>query len=272
MKFQFAYRDSLNERHDGIVVASSKDDAFKKLRSRGIRPFFVAPAPGFFNKLSSIGKRWFAIIVLLLIASALLVALLNLHFSTKSLSNGSESPRPSQSNLARQSFDAVINSPVRRQPIGDVAIIDAGVRNAWADVFALEGERFLASFAIPGVNASLRNTSEAEIKKALESSRLIDPSDSLEARQMIAMVEGMKEELRRYLAAGGTIAEYGDELVSRQETEIAHRKRAEHAVLELVRKGSAAEEVVSLLNKFNRQFRRMGINPLTMPKNENGGL
>ena len=72
MKFQFAYRDSSNERHDGIVVASSKDDAFKKLRSRGIPPFFVAPAPGFFNKLSSIGKRWFAIIVLLLIASALL--------------------------------------------------------------------------------------------------------------------------------------------------------------------------------------------------------
>jgi hypothetical protein len=86
------------------------------------------------------------------------------------------------------------------------------------------------------------------------------------------MVEGMKHELRSYIASGGTIAEYGHELVVRQEAEIAHRNRAEHAILELARKGASDEEIVSRLDNFNRQFRRMGIKPLTMPKNEIWGL
>jgi hypothetical protein len=160
VKFLFAYRDSSNERHDGIVVASSKDDAFKKLRARGIRPFFVAPAPGALNKLSALGKRGFAIVALIIVALALLAALIDLHRSSRPAAGATQS---FQGNDAQKSFDVVVGSRVRRQPIGDVAVIDAGIRSGWADVFELEGERFLASFAIPGASAAIRSTSENEI-------------------------------------------------------------------------------------------------------------
>ena len=79
---------------------------------------------------------------------------------------------------------------------------------------------FLASFAIPGVKAGQRNTSEKEFIAALEFRREFSSDDSLEVRQIKAMVEGMKQEARRYLAAGGTVVEYGKRLTERQDAEI----------------------------------------------------
>ena len=93
--------------------------------------------------------------------------------------------------------------------------------HGWSDIFKLEGERFLASFAIPGVKAGQRNTSEKEFTAALEHKCTVEATDSLEARQIKAMVEGMKNEARRYIAAGGSIVEYGKRLTERQDAEIA---------------------------------------------------
>ena len=61
-----------------------------------------------------------------------------------------------------------MDDTTRRQIIGDTAIIEKGIRTGWADVFDLEGERFLASFAIPGVPAGQRSTTVDEIRKALD--------------------------------------------------------------------------------------------------------
>ena len=59
--------------------------------------------------------------------------------------------------------------------------------------------------------------------------RQLSAGEGLEARQIRAMVEGMKREARAYLAAGGTIVEYGKRLTERQDAEIAiyERTRAE---------------------------------------------
>ena len=46
------------------------------------------------------------------------------------------------------------------------------------------------------------NTSEKEFVAALKSKFGVTDSDSFEARQIKAMVEGMKNEARRYIAAG----------------------------------------------------------------------
>ena len=71
------------------------------------------------------------------------------------------------------------------------------------------------------MKACQRNTSEKEFTLALEAKCEIDSSNSLEARQIKAMVEGMKNEARSYIAAGGTIVEYGKRLTERQDAEIA---------------------------------------------------
>ena len=67
------------------------------------------------------------------------------------------------------------------------------------------GERFLASFAILGVKAGQRNTSEKEFAAALESRCESTSDEFFETRQIKAMVEGMKNEARRYTAAGGGV-------------------------------------------------------------------
>ena len=265
MTYQYAYRDSSNVRHDGTVVASSKDDAFKKLKAQGIKPFFVAPAPGLLNGILGLGKRGLAILVLG--AGCLVLGYFALFAPDASPAPGTRHQAPSTQ------FDQAINSQTRRQPIGDVAVIDRGIRTGWADVFKLEGERFLAGFAVPGTPVAVRSTTEEEIRKALAapSTKHQVPgteSDSLEARQIRAMVEGMKAELRKYLADGGSIAEYGQELVRRQDAEIAQRQRAQTSLEEDIRSGKSEAEISALLETLNRQLRRMGIKPLTMPEKD----
>lgn len=253
MKFQYAYRDSKNERHDGFVVASSKDDAFKKLRAQGVKPFFVAPAPGIVNRLQGIGKRGVAIVVLVLLCLALGVIAI-------------QTTRRNRPLAAQEEFDNAISASMRRQPIGDVAVIEKGIRTGWADAFPREGERFLASFAVPGVPAGQRNTSEAEITAAL--SRRVEPadSDSIEVRQIKAMVDGMKDELRKFIADGGSIREYGHRLVIRQEEEIGYYQKAQRLIEQQIEAGKSSAEISAVLDKCNSNLRSMGIKPVTMPE------
>ena len=263
MTFQYSYRDSSNVRHDGTVVASSKDDAFKKLKAQGIKPFFVAPAPGLLNGILGLGKRGLAILVLG--AGCLVLGYFALFAPGTTLAPGTRHQAPSTQ------LEQAINSQTRRQPIGDVAVIDRGIRTGWADVFELEGDRFLAGFAVPGTPVAVRSTTEEEIRKALAapSTKHQAPgteSDGLEARQIRAMVEGMKAELRKYLADGGSVTEYGRELVRRQDAEIAQRQRAQTSIEEDIRSGKSEAEISASLETLNRQLRRMGIKPLTMPE------
>ena len=78
---------------------------------------------------------------------------------------------------------AFIAEQTRRQVIGDSAIVEKGILTGWADVFPEEGERFLASFAVPGVRARLRNTTAREIEAALGRKVEADENDGIEARQ-----------------------------------------------------------------------------------------
>ena len=252
MKFQYAYRDSKNDRHEGVVLASSKDDAFKKLRSQGVKPFFVAPAPGFLNRVQGLGKRGLAIFILV----GLCLVLGVIAYRSSRL----------QQETPQSEFELAIRSKMRRQPIGDVAIIEKGIRTGWTEVFELEGERFLASFAVPGVPAGLRNTTEEEINAALSHVVEVKPEDGIETRQSKAMVEGMKDELRRFMSAGGSIAAYGRRLVRRQEEEIGYYQRAQRFVEQEISRGKSESEIAATIDRYNQHLRNMGIRPITMPE------
>ena len=219
--------------------ASSREEVFAELRKRGIKAIKVVATDGSKanGEMRGVRKRTVAIIVA---AVSIIVATL-VNSVTK------------RSDLFATEF-----TRVRRQVIGDAAIIEKGIRNGWSDVFTLEGERFLASFAIPGVKAGQRNTSEKEFTAALENKCVVADSDSLETRQIKAMVEGMKNEARRYLAAGGTIVEYGKRLTERQDAEIAVYNRVK-ADIEKARKSMSESAFMTYWEKRNDELRNLGI-------------
>lgn len=249
MKFVYAYRDSQNVRHDDVIIASSKDDAFKKVRALGRRPFFVDLAPGFWNRLQAIGKRGAAILIL---ALALIGALIIVF----------RRGQPAELDY----FD----SAMRRYPLGDSALIDEGIRTGWANVFALQGDRFFASYAIPGVVPAIRDATESEIRQALtpeQPSSSVEQLDtsSIEARQVRAMVNGVKEELREYLAAGGTITAFCVRLKQRQHEEVSCYQRAKTEIETAVDRGADARSVTEIVNRNNIQLRQLGIRTIPMP-------
>lgn len=252
MKFLYEYQDKANKRHFGSLTALTRGDAYAALKAQGIKPIRCDAAPGVFNLLLGRGKRWFAIVLLALAAGVATIG----YYSTSSTV------------LALSSQLSHLDSRTRRQPIGDAAVIEKGIRTGWSDVFELEGERFLASFAIPGVPAGQRSTTEDEINKALAHVPVLSSSDAqaIEARQVVAMVEGMKDELRRFLAAKGTVAEYGQRLIARQEEELGYYNRAKQEIEVAIRSGMQERDILALWEKRNAALRKMGVKLISLPE------
>ena len=245
MKYTYAYKTSDGTRHEATMVAKSREEAFAQLRKQGIKAIKVVAADGSKanGEVRGVRKRAVAVLVAFVAMGVGLAA----YFSGTRTGGVSAASEPT-----------FTTDPDRRQIIGDAAIIEKNIRNGWADVFELEGERFLASFAIPGVKAGLRNTSEKEFALALETHGKINPDDSLETRQIKAIVEGMKNEARRYIAAGGTIVEYGKRLTERQDAEIAIYNRVK-ADLEKARSAMSDDAFMSYWEKRNDELRNLGI-------------
>ena len=233
--------------------AESREAVFSKLREQGIKAIKVVAADG--SKANGavygVRKRVFAASVLgaVILAVGVTVAVGHVIFDTMK-------PSP---------VEGVIESTTRRQIVGDTAVIDKGILTGWKDVFAEEGERFLASFAIPGVKAGQRNTTEQEIAAALLRKTDIAESDGIEARQIKAMVEGMKDEARRFIAAGGSIVAYGRRLTERQDAEIALYERVKSEI-DKAAQTMNADELVSLWEQRNNQLRNLGIKLVSLPE------
>ena len=255
MKFVYSYNTHQNERREGLTIsAPNRDAAFSELNKQGIRPYKLYPAPGLWNKVVSIGWPGFAIIGL--------VAVLGITLAI-SLAQRKELERNDD---VRGIVSSAITSKVRRQLIGDQGVIEKGIRTGWSDVFEHEGERFLASFAIPGVPATVRTTNVASLEEALGRKVEASETDGMEARQIKAMVDGMKDELRKFVSAGGTIEQYGRRLVARQDDEIAIYNRTSNEIEQAVKSNLGKAEVAELVDRRNEELRRMGIKLIQMPE------
>lgn len=249
MKFLYEYQDKANKRHRGSVDAPTRADAYAVLKQQGIKPIRCEEAPGFFNILFGKGKRWIAIIVLgaLCVVLAVMVGV-------------STAPQLSP-------VDESLDSPIRRQPLGDTAVIEKGIRTGWAEVFAAEGDRFLASFAIPGTEPAVRNVSEEKLREALGAQALDNSTNqTLEARQIRAIVSGMKRDINGLLKSGWTLRDVGTALANRQEQEIAYYQRARTEIETAVRSGAHRSAVEQLLDRRNASLRNLGIRLVSMPE------
>ena len=252
MKFLYEYQDKANKRHRGVLNAPTRADAYAALRTQGIKPIHCEEAPGFFNLLFGKGKRWLAIIVLGALCFVLAIV----------VGRGVlTAPQPS-------SVEASLNSPIRRQIIGDAAVIEKGLRTGWAEVFDEEADRFLASFAIPGVPPAVRTTTEEKFLEALSTKHqaLGTESASLEARQIRAIVAGMKKEINGLLKSGWTLREVGTALVRRQEKEIGYYERAKKEIETAAKSKMSPEALEDLLDRRNDSLRKLGIRLVSMPE------
>ncbi len=241
MKYTYAYKDSEGKRHEASMDAESREAVFEALRKKGIRPIKVIAEDGSKANGEIRGVRRRVVGVAAVLAAIVAV------IATSLYNRVSAPPLPE--------FES---GQTRRQIIGDTAIIDKGIATGWSDVFPEEGDRFFASFAIPGVRAGQRNTTVEEIKAALDRDVEVSDSDGLEARQVKSMVAGMKAEARAYINAGGSIVDYGKRLTERQDAEIAIYERAK-AEIDHARKTMSQDDFIALWEGRNDQLRNLGI-------------
>ncbi len=241
MKYTYAYKSSDGSRHEAEMDAESREAVFEALRKKGIRPIKVIAEDGSKANGEIRGVRRRVVGVAAVLAAIVAV------IATSLYNRVSAPPLPE--------FES---GQTRRQIIGDTAIIDKGIATGWSDVFPEEGDRFFASFAIPGVRAGQRNTTVEEIKAALDRDVEVSDSDGLEARQVKSMVAGMKAEARAYINAGGSIVDYGKRLTERQDAEIAIYERAK-AEIDHARKTMSQDDFIALWEGRNDQLRNLGI-------------
>lgn len=243
MKYHYVYRTGDGIRHTDVIEAPSRDAAFAALRANGIRPIKVQAEDGSReNGAPRPIRGWLLIISLLvLIVTATIILLLR-----------TPSTEPE-----------FLVSQTRRQVIGDAAVIERGILTGWEDVFESDGDRFLASFAIPGARAGVRNVAEGELLRAIHERPLAKDAEGIEARQIRSIVEGLKDEARAYLRAGGTIASYASRLTERQDAESAVYSRV-RGELERARKSLSEEAYLSAWEEKNAALRRLGIRTIPL--------
>ena len=260
MKYTYAYKTSDGVRHEETMNAASREEVFTALRAKGIKAIKVVAADGSKanGEIRGVRKR---VVTILLALVALSVGIIAYLTGTNFGTNRSDLavPKLALSGSESNPYANVANvDKTRRQVFGDEAIVAKGIRTGWADVFEREGDRFLASFAIPGVKAGQRNTSLKEFEAAINSKCEIKPTDSPEARQIKAMVEGMKDEARQYISAGGTIVEYGKRLTERQDSEIAIYERIKSEI-EKAKDTLKEDEFMDVWERRNEELRNLGI-------------
>ena len=238
------------------MEAKSRDEAFQVLRGRGIRPIKVVAADGAKANGEIRGLRKRAVFALVALAAAVAGVIAYL---------GGE----------RTGTAAAANSATfapRHQIYGDPATVEGLERGDFAAVLPRTGDQMLAVFAQPGklmcakganprlLDATMEAAFAAYAKDELaaEHDIAIDAGEERELRELKQIVNGMREEMREYLANGnGTPRSFWRRLNERtaQEMQIYERTRRE---LEK----ETSEEV---WEQKNNALRRLGLRTIPTP-------
>ena len=130
-------------------------------------------------------------------------------------------------------------------------------------------EQHLAIYAEPGVDMpppppGMLETSEAEIAKALESDIVITEDDDEATVRTKESVALMKEELRKYLAAGGTAKDFFDALATRQVEEAEMVSVGRAYVIEKLKSGDN-EGALAAYKEVSGHLEKQGLHALRLP-------
>lgn len=241
MKFVYHYKTSDGERHEGIYCAASREKVYDELKAKGVKPFGVELAPGLANRISSLGKRWMAIVILgicLIVIGAWWIADLNY-------------------------INEELNGPmIRRQIYGDPALMTELQQSGFATVFEQEGERYLARFAQPGIFLSPDvDVAPGSLVECLSHEIKVADSDPREVSELKRIVMWMKNELREYLSVGvGTPERYIQRLAQRRAEEIS--------IYEKFRKEIESTKDASVAKMLNDKLKAIGLPTVVVSEGE----
>ena len=176
------------------------------------------------------------------------------------------SPAPAPGIVTYATADGRAVPIERRQIWGDDAVIELASSKNWRVIFENPADRLLSLFAQPGymvpVFPRIPDTIRDDFSRALKDEMLIAADDLDEYKQMRCIVAGMKDELRAYLAAGGSIDGYLKRLVARQREEAEFVNRAKADLDNRIEKG---EDAVSAWQSTNKLLREQGLKSIPMP-------
>ena len=256
-----------------LAVDLLREEVFETLRGRGIKAIKVVAADG--SKANGEVRGVRARMVAVLVALAATVAgAAAWWLSARALQGDGGRPRVNvlADNGGRAARVTASSSP-RHQIYGDPAVMEAFERGEFAKVLPREGDRLLAVFAQPGRLMCPRGANprkltpgqaaafEAYARDELAMERDVEPrpDEPREIRELKEIVNGMRGEMRAYLANGnGTPRSYWRRLNERalQEAQIYERTRRE------LEKESSQE----VWDGENAELRRLGIR--TIPNRE----
>ena len=268
MKYTYAYKTPDGIRHEDSMNASSREEVFATLRTRGIKAIKVVAADGSKanGEVRGVRKRVMAVSIV----AAALAAGLAVYLIGRVAPRPSPAASPSPATVSQPTPPVIYRNakPLARQMInGDRQRIVAATES-----FTNAAERLLAAFAEPGrptPKLAVERPTDAEFEVSLRNHIRIADTDFTEAVDLKRIVTKMKNDLRLYLADGGDIDGYIDEVVKRQKTELAYREKAESHLDQLCstssQKNSNKSDAYGYWLKANAQLQSMGIYPLPLP-------
>ena len=239
MKFVYEYRTSDNVPHRGTLTASNKEAAYDTLKAKGIRPGKVWEAPGLFNMLFGKGKRWIAIVVLL-------VALVGAGYLIDCM-------RRSAAQVNKELEDITLYED-RGQIYGAPSVLAEMQQNEYSSVFGSDGvARFLAAYAIPAKEVGERAVSfPADFRPSTDVLPVkVSDTDLEEVKHLKRIVNRMKRELGDYINDGGTVSGYIQRLEIRQKAEARIYERAKRELKD--------ETDTTVWKRRNAELRAMGL-------------
>ena len=260
MKYTYAYKTPDGVRHEAAMNASSREEVFSALRAKGIKAIKVVAADGSKANGEVRGLRKRAVVALVALAAAVagVVAYIG----------GERTGAAERANPAKPSPNV---SP-RHQIYGDPAVMEAFERGDFNDVLPRDGDRLLGIFAQPGKLMCAKGADPRRLDKvtavlfedyaksllAPEYDLPILPADSREAQELKQIVNGMREEMREYLANGnGTPRSYWRRLNERTTSEIQ--------IYERTRRELENEKSPEVWDEKNAALRRLGLRTIPNP-------
>ena len=256
MKYTFAYKTSDGIRHEDSLEAESRDEVFQVLRGRGIRPIKVVAADGSKANGEVRGLRKRAVFAL--------VALAALAAGVVAYLGGERTGAATAANSA--------TSAPRHQIYGDPATMEGLERGDFAAHLPRTGDQMLAVFAQPGklmcakgsnprrLPAELAATFEQYAKEelAVENDLVLESAGSREVTELKQIVNGIREEMREYLANGnGTPRSFWRRLNERTAQEIQ--------IFERTRRELEKETSEEVWEQKNDALRRLGLRTIPNP-------
>ena len=254
MKFTYAYKTSDGIRHKDSMNASSREEVFEALRARGIKAIKVVAADGSKanGEVRGVRKRVVAALVALAAACAGVVAYIG-----------------GEQTGASVAASPAVSSP-RHQIYGDPATTEGFGRGEFGDALPRRGDQLLAWFSQPGRLSCPKGTPQGELRRLGDENAAalvavadadveIADSDSREVRELKQIVNGMRREMREYLANGnGTPRSYWRRL--------NERTREEAQIYERTRRELEKETDPVIWEDRNAALRRLGLRTIPNPR------